>query len=178
MKRLLSVVFIFLSLNVLGQSIENLKPEDIKNSGKYFYGQSAICDTYEEAEKKARKAMFKNLAATSAFDMIDTGVDRDEQIEKIIESFKTKLENNKYIKVMNVVNDTKNDEYSFYGKLDQVEKELEGKDFIRTHQSYFVNARKIKSVSKDSAELQNGEILPVSKSKATAVKNAYLWAKR
>ena len=112
MKRLLSVVFIFLSLNVLGQSIENLKPEDIKNSGKYFYGQSAICDTYEEAEKKARKAMFKNLAATSAFDMIDTGVDRDEQIEKIIESFKTKLENNKYIKVMNVVNDTKNDEYS------------------------------------------------------------------
>ncbi len=73
---------------------------------------------------------------------------------------------------------TKNDEYSFYGKLDQVEKELDGKDFIRTHQSYFVNARKIKSVSKDSAELQNGEFLPVSKSKATAVKNAYLWAKR
>ena len=28
MKRLLSVVFIFLSLNVLGQSIENLKPEE------------------------------------------------------------------------------------------------------------------------------------------------------
>ena len=73
---------------------------------------------------------------------------------------------------------TKNDEYSFYGKLDQVEKDLEGKDFIRTHQSYFVNAKKIKSVSKDSAELLSGEILPVSKSKATAVKNAYLWAKR
>ena len=73
---------------------------------------------------------------------------------------------------------TKNDEYSFYGKLDRVEEDLEGKDFIRTHQSYFVNAKKIKSVSKDSAELLNGEILPVSKSKATAVKNAYLWAKR
>ena len=41
-----------------------------------------------------------------------------------------------------------------------------------------VNARKIKSVSKDSAELLNDEILPVSKSKASAVKNAYLWAKR
>ena len=61
---------------------------------------------------------------------------------------------------------------------EEVEKELDGKDFIRTHQSYFVNARKIKSVSKDSAELLNGEILPVSKSKASAVKNAYLWAKR
>lgn len=84
------------------------------------------------------------------------------------------FESNKRVLIVH----TKNDEYSFYGKLDQVEKDLEGKDFIRTHQSYFVNARKIKSVSKDSAELLNGEILPVSKSKATAVKNAYLWAKR
>ena len=84
------------------------------------------------------------------------------------------FESNKRVLIVH----TKNDEYSFYGKLDQVEKDLDGKDFIRTHQSYFVNARKIKSVSKDSAELQNGEILPVSKSKASAVKNAYLWAKR
>ena len=80
------------------------------------------------------------------------------------------FESNKRVLIVH----TKNDEYSFYGKLDQVEKELDGKDFIRTHQSYFVNARKIKSVSKDSAELLNGEILPVSKSKASAVKNAYL----
>ena len=84
------------------------------------------------------------------------------------------FESNKRVLVVH----TKNDEYSFYGKLDQVEKDLDGKDFIRTHQSYFVNAKKIKSVSKDSAELLNGESLPVSKSKATAVKNAYLWAKR
>ncbi len=84
------------------------------------------------------------------------------------------FESNKRVLIVH----TKNDEYSFYGKLDQVEKDLEGKDFIRTHQSYFVNAKKIKSVSKDSAELLNGELLPVSKSKASAVKNAYLWAKR
>ena len=84
------------------------------------------------------------------------------------------FESNKRVLIVH----TKSDEYSFYGKLDQVEKELDGKDFIRTHQSYFVNARKIKSVSKDSAELLNGEILPVRKSKASAVKNAYLWAKR
>ena len=41
-----------------------------------------------------------------------------------------------------------------------------------------VNALKIKSVKKDSAELINGVTLPVSKSRATAVKEAYLWAKR
>ena len=69
-------------------------------------------------------------------------------------------------------------EITFYGKLDDVQKELEQKDFIRTHQSFLVNALKIKSVKKDSAELLNGVTLPVSKSRATAVKEAYLWAKR
>ena len=58
------------------------------------------------------------------------------------------------------------------------EDELKEKDFIRTHQSYLVNAQKIKSVSKDSALLVNGFSLPVSKSKATKVKDAYLWSKR
>lgn len=73
---------------------------------------------------------------------------------------------------------TRNSETSFYGKLDVIEKELEDKDFIRTHQSFLVNALKIKSVSKDCVELTSGEVLPVSKSRATSVKEAYLWSKR
>jgi DNA-binding LytR/AlgR family response regulator len=73
---------------------------------------------------------------------------------------------------------TRKDEITFYGKLDDVEKSLTEKDFIRTHQSFLVNALKIKSVKKDSVELSGGEVLPVSKSRATAVKEAYLWSKR
>ncbi len=73
---------------------------------------------------------------------------------------------------------TRNEEISFYGKLDYAQNELSGKDFIRTHQSYLVNALKIKSVSKDSVTLSNGAVLPVSKSRAAAVKEAYLWSKR
>ncbi len=73
---------------------------------------------------------------------------------------------------------TKNEVISFYEKLDNVENDLKEKDFIRTHQSYLVNAQKIKSVSKDSVLLVNGFSLPVSKSKATKVKDAYLWSKR
>lgn len=73
---------------------------------------------------------------------------------------------------------TKNEVISFYEKLDNVENELKEKDFIRTHQSYLVNAQKIKSVSKDLVLLINGFSLPVSKSKATKVKDAYLWSKR
>ena len=55
---------------------------------------------------------------------------------------------------------------------------MKEKDFIRIHQSFLVNAQKIKSVSKDSVLLSNDFSLPVSKSKATKVKEAYLWSKR
>lgn len=73
---------------------------------------------------------------------------------------------------------TKNEVLSFYEKLDNVENELKEKDFIRIHQSFLVNAQKIKSVSKDAVLLLNDFSLPVSKSKATKVKDAYLWSKR
>lgn len=73
---------------------------------------------------------------------------------------------------------THKEDISFYGKLDEAEKTLKDKDFIRTHQSFLVNAHKIKSVKKDCVELSDGNVLPVSKSKATSVKEAYLWSKR
>lgn len=73
---------------------------------------------------------------------------------------------------------TKNEEISFYGKLDNIEKELAEKDFIRIHQSFLVNATKIKSLNKEVAELSCNVSLPISKSKASAVKQAYLWSKR
>ncbi len=73
---------------------------------------------------------------------------------------------------------TKNEEISFYGKLDEIEKELEQKDFLRIHQSFLVNATKIKSLTKEEAVLVSGINLPVSKSRANAVREAYLWSKR
>lgn len=73
---------------------------------------------------------------------------------------------------------TRQGETTFYGKLDDIQKNLLEKDFIRTHQSFLVNALKIKSIKKDNVELADGTVLPVSKSRATAVKEAYLWSKR
>ena len=73
---------------------------------------------------------------------------------------------------------TKNENLTFYGKLDDIEKELSDKDFIRIHQSFLVNASKIASLNKETVEISCGSILPVSKSKATSVKQAYLWSKR
>ncbi len=73
---------------------------------------------------------------------------------------------------------TKNEEISFYGKLDEIEKELEQKDFLRIHQSFLVNATKIKLLTKEEAVLISDITLPVSKSRANAVREAYLWSKR
>ena len=83
------------------------------------------------------------------------------------------FESNKRVLIVH----TKGEDHSFYGKLDDIEEGLQNDNFIRIHQSFLVNALKIKSVSKTEVTLKNGDILPVSKSRATAVKEAYLWSK-
>ena len=83
------------------------------------------------------------------------------------------FESNKRVLVVH----TKGENLSFYGKLDDIEESLKDDNFIRIHQSFLVNALRIKSVSKTEATLKNGDVLPVSKSRATAVKEAYLWSK-
>lgn len=69
-------------------------------------------------------------------------------------------------------------EYSFYGKLDEVEKELKKKDFVRCHQSFLVNAKKIISVSAGELTLEDGVTVPVSRHRAKETNEAFLWAMR
>ena len=53
---------------------------------------------------------------------------------------------------------------TFYGQLDMVEKELESKSctFIRIHQSYLVNSTYINTVQHDAVILENKDELPIS----------------
>lgn len=55
--------------------------------------------------------------------------------------------------------------YSFYGKLKEVEKEVENKScrFLRIHQSYLVNMRYIKEYHYNDLIMYNGEELLISK---------------
>ena len=69
-------------------------------------------------------------------------------------------------------------EYSFYSKLDSVQTELKNKDFVRCHQSYLVNAKKIASVRAGELTLDDGTLLPVSKHRAKETNEAFLWAMR
>ena len=70
------------------------------------------------------------------------------------------------------------EEYSFYEKLDTIENQLKKKDFVRCHQSFLVNAKKITSVRISDLTLQNGETLPISKRRAKETNEAFLWAMR
>lgn len=67
-----------------------------------------------------------------------------------------------YRQVTAVCNDQK---YSFYSKLSEVQRELEGKSsyFLRIHQSYLVNTRYVKEYHYNNVVMHNGEILCVSR---------------
>lgn len=69
-------------------------------------------------------------------------------------------------------------EYSFYGKLDDVEQELKKNDFVRCHQSFLANAKKISSVSSGELVFDDGASVPVSKHRAKETNEAFLWAMR
>ncbi len=70
------------------------------------------------------------------------------------------------------------EEYSFYEKLDSIEEQLKKQDFVRCHQSFLVNAKKITSVRVNDLTLLNGETLPISKRRAKETNEAFLWAMR
>ncbi len=69
-------------------------------------------------------------------------------------------------------------EYTFYGKLDEVEQTLKKQDFVRCHQSFLINATKISSLMPSSAVLSDGTVVPVSKHRARETNEAFLWAMR
>jgi len=58
--------------------------------------------------------------------------------------------------------------------LDEVEKQLVGKTFLRTHRSFIVNMRYIKSVEDNDFILTNNEAVPIRKNDKLKVKQAYM----
>lgn len=56
-------------------------------------------------------------------------------------------------------------EYEFYAKLDDVEKELSTKSFVRCHQRYLINLSNITSIEQNYAITAFGDRLPISRNK-------------
>ncbi len=68
---------------------------------------------------------------------------------------------------------TKDGTFSIYRKLNDIEKDMEGMDFLRIHQSFLVNMRYIQKISSYVLRLTTGEELSVPKSRYQKVKQAY-----
>lgn len=62
----------------------------------------------------------------------------------------------------------------FYSKLDEVEEHVDNEVFIRVHQSYIVNIRCIKSLTKDGLTMNNGLFVPVSQRRYSEVKSKFM----
>lgn len=65
---------------------------------------------------------------------------------------------------------TTKEDYSFYGKLSEVEEQLHNSSFVRCHQSYIVNMQHIYKVDSGSIVTTSGEIIGVSRGRSQAVK--------
>ena len=64
--------------------------------------------------------------------------------------------------------------YTLYKTLDELEKKLEGNNFVRIHQSYLVNLKHIKSVSRYKVTLINKAELNISRKRYMQVKEAFI----
>lgn len=67
-----------------------------------------------------------------------------------------------------------NQKYSIYRKLDEIEEELKGMDFVRIHQSFLVNMRYIEKITSYVLYLSNGKELSVPKARYPEVKRQYM----
>lgn len=64
--------------------------------------------------------------------------------------------------------------YSIYKKLDEIERELEGLDFLRIHQSFLVNMHYIDKISSYVLRLKTGKELSVPKARYPEVKRQFM----
>lgn len=63
---------------------------------------------------------------------------------------------------------------SIYRKLDELEVDFSGRDFLRCHQSFLVNMQYIEKISSYVLTLENGEQLSVPKARYKEVKKRFL----
>ena len=79
------------------------------------------------------------------------------------------VESNLHRLFFHIMDDSLN-KYSIYMTLDDLEKELEGKGFIRIHQSYLVNVKHVNSISRYSLTLDNGIGLSIPRARYNDVR--------
>ena len=90
---------------------QNVDVDNIKKSNLHYWGESPVYDTYEKAKDKAEEMMCANIIETiDALPVEIVGVDKESHLEKIMLTLENKISYKR--KIVNVVRDAKNDQYS------------------------------------------------------------------
>ncbi len=63
--------------------------------------------------------------------------------------------------------------HRIYRKLDEIERELSGRGFLRCHQSFLVNLAQIASAEKNAFQMKNGAWAPIRQRDAKKLRDAY-----
>lgn len=63
--------------------------------------------------------------------------------------------------------------FEFYGRIDALQQELQGKGFVRCHRSVLVNLHFVEEIQKDELTLVNGTVLPMGPSYVKELKEAF-----
>lgn len=64
--------------------------------------------------------------------------------------------------------------YEFYGKLDEVYKEVQNEQFLYIHKSYLVNYSQVSSMTYESVHMSDGTELSISPSKRKEIRSMYM----
>ena len=83
------------------------------------------------------------------------------------------IESNGHKAIFYIVDDDKEIKYTIYEKLDNLEKIINFKSFIRVHKSYIVNCYFISSISNYVLFLKSGEDINISRNRYIEVKKRY-----
>lgn len=127
-----------------------------------FLPKDALCETWgaamDDAEEELKRRRTSRLVFSSGTQVLSL---RPEQIIYIEALMKKQVIH------------TADGNYSITAGFESTVSQLDGAGFIRIHRSYAVNYRFIRSVNRTDVELDDGTVLPIGRSKHSAVQQEF-----
>lgn len=142
----------------------NYSPACYKYNAFRFILKDSLSEMHECIEAILKEIRIKSSKKTINF----TGGKREIFVDEIIY-----IESDRH-KLHFTLKKSKNKDLSLYGKLDDFEEEFKDYDFIRIHKSYLINMRLVKNIKAYEAIMNNGDSLPIPRSKYMAIKERFI----